>query len=56
MNLLEHYIEEVHNEEYLEDVVKVELTILCYGNREKITTAFTKEYWEVVKEKGYYMA
>ena len=55
MNLLEHYIQEVHSiedvtEEYekivdrkLEQpVLKVTMTINCYGNIEKVTKFFLK--------------
>ena len=69
MNLLKHYIKEVHSladvtNEY-EDVVqrklkepafKVTMTIDCYGIEKKVTEYFLKSEWEYVSKVGYYMA
>lgn len=62
MNLLEHYIEEIHSVEEVErqewmngPYVKVDITIDCYGSIERKTTYYPLSYWESIKEKGYYM-
>jgi hypothetical protein len=61
MNLLEHYIKEVHSvEEIKEDwgsFILVDLTVNCYGITERTKTSFSNmEEWEKAKEKGYYLA
>lgn len=61
MNLLEQYIEEVHNVEFVEkewgSYVSVELTTNCYGRVQRTKTSFRNmEEWDKAKELGYYMA
>lgn len=69
MNLLEHYIQEVHSieditEEYekivdrkLEQpVLKVSMTVDCCGNIEKVTKFFLKNEWENSLKQGFYLA
>lgn len=61
MNLLEHYIKEIHKvEEVKEDwgsFILVDVTVNCYGRFERTTTSFMNtDEWEKAKEKGYYMA
>ena len=69
MNLLEHYIKEVH---FVDDVtnkfeqkngyppneplLKVDLTYDCYGATERDTRYFFKSEWDLAREKGYFMA
>lgn len=66
MNLLEHYIKEVHsvkecNEEWTKEFpgecfVEVDMTYDCYGCIERRTHTFKISMWEQVKEQGYFMA
>lgn len=68
MNLLEHYIKEIHSvrkceEEWTKEddfkdkeYVEVDLTYDCYGCIERRTRCWDKEYFEYIKEKGYFMA
>ena len=65
MNLLEHYIEEVH---FVTDVTNklayptseplyaVDLTYDCHGQIKRETRYFFQTEWEVAKLKGYFMA
>lgn len=69
MNLLEHYIKEVHS---VTDVTKfysdkarcplkeplyeVDLTYDCYGRITRKIRCFFKSEWEEAKSKGYFMA
>lgn len=66
MNILEHYIIDVINEEPYEmpmpenelehvDYVEVTLTHNCYGSKKTETTVFVKDEWERAKAKGYFM-
>lgn len=55
MNVLEHWIKEIHNIEDLKDgFVKVDVTIDCWGSIERKNREFTKRNWESIKEKGYW--
>lgn len=69
MNLLEHYIQEVHSvqdetnnyiqrtgETPKEPLLKVDLTYNCYGCVERENKLFTKSQWETIKKNGYFMA
>lgn len=65
MNLLEHYIEEIHSEqefkyEILNDdfvaLVEADVTINCYGVVERVKTTMAKDKWLKAKELGYYLA
>ena len=69
MNLLEHYIKEVHwvddvtnhfieknGYEPNEPLYKVELTYDCYGQTEREIRYFYKSDWEKATLKGYFMA
>ena len=65
MNLLEQWIEEIHEEKPYEDVwtkgfnkefVQVDVTFECYGNTRRGKIVFSKEGWEKCKEDGYFMA
>lgn len=69
MNLLEHYIIEVHSvtdctEEFEkhagykpeEPFLIVDLTYDCYGQKERKTVSFFQSAFEEAKRKGYYMA
>lgn len=61
MNLLEQYIEKVHNAEEIKtdwgSYIKVDVTTICYGNTKRTTTSFRNwEEWEKVKELGFYLA
>ena len=66
MNILEHYIIDVINEEPFNidvptkkegdtEYVKVTLTYDCYGNEKTDTLIFEREDWERAKAKGYFM-
>ena len=69
MNLLEHYIKEIHSVkditnrfteragyEPCEPLLEVELTYDCYGVVKRTTKVFWKSNFERVKKKGYFMA
>lgn len=69
MNLLEHYIKEIHNVDDVTDkfeekngyppnesIYRVDLTYICYGQTQRTTRIFYKSEWEDVKSKGYFMA
>lgn len=66
MNLLEHYIREVHSvEEYKEEwtkefpdieFVKVDVTYDCYGRTERKTHVWNKAQWNAIKTQKYFMA
>ena len=69
MNLLEHYIKDVHSvedvtEEYEKIVdrklkqpaLKVTVTVNCYGNAKKVTQIFLKNEWEHILKQGFYLA
>lgn len=66
MNLLEHYIKEIHSEKpYTEDWVKdfpdrefveVDITVNCHGCIERKRDVYNVKEWKEHKEKGYYMA
>lgn len=56
MNILEHWLKEVHIEEDLGDgYVYVEFTIDCYGSIERKKKEMPKRDWEALKKRGYYM-
>lgn len=59
MNLLEHYIIEVHDVTGFTAVpgmIKVDVTYNCYGTVQRGTHIFTKELWEEALIKGYFLA
>lgn len=66
MNLLEHYIKEIHNVESYEvswtkelahkKFVKVDMTHNCWGDLKRETQIFDTNQWEQIKEQGYFMA
>lgn len=62
MNLLEHYIKEVHSVKTIphqdwmeEEWIEVEMTVNCYGNISKTTYYNTRENYERDLERGHYM-
>lgn len=64
MNMLEQYIVEVHGiEAYTEEwtkqfekeFVEVDVTINCYGSKERKKRVFAVEDWETYKAQGYWM-
>jgi hypothetical protein len=58
MNLLEHYIIEVHEVIDLEDfpgMIKVDLTYDCWGSIQRTWHTTTKEEWEEDLARGYYL-
>lgn len=59
MNLLEHYIKEIHGIEQLEkypDYIVVDLTFDCYGIVERKEYITRKDQWEKDVERGYFLA
>ena len=69
MNLLEHYIKEIHSikditNEFIEccgyvpnePLLEVDLTYDCYGIIERSKMTFWKSNFEMVKNEGYFMA
>ncbi|WP_144564069.1 hypothetical protein [Bacillus licheniformis] len=64
MNLLEQYIQEVHNEEpysepwtkrFEDEFAKAEITTNSYGVVKRHTEVWTKKQWNDIKKQGYYM-
>ena len=61
MNVLEHFIKEIHNVEHKHsdkyncDYVEVDLTHNCYGNIKRTKEIFGLKEWEDVKKKGYFL-
>ncbi len=64
MNLLEHYIKDVHSETPFNennfdgvptDYVTVDVTIDCWGSIERKTRTFEQAEWETIKIDGYFM-
>lgn len=59
MNLIEHYIIEIHSETFLpnvKDFIEVDLTYNCYGSVERNLYMFHVDAWKEAKEKGYFLA
>ncbi len=61
MNLLEHYINKVINEEKCispqgNEYIKATMLVDCYGIKEQTEKLFLPSEWEKAKEQGYYMA
>lgn len=69
MNLLEHYIIEIHSVKDItneftehfgyvpnEPLLEVDLTYDCYGVVERCKTTFWKSNFDRVKNEGYFMA
>ena len=59
MNLLEHYIKEIHSvteSKAHKDMLIIELTYDCYGYQSTTLHYTTKEEWEQEKKQGYYLA
>lgn len=69
MNLLESYIKEIHSVtdvtegfikhcgyEPKEQLLKVDLTSVCYGVTERTKKMFWKSEFEKIKKDGYYMS
>ncbi len=65
MNLLEHYIEEVHSivpctAEWTKELpeqnfLSVDVTYNCYGVIERTTRVFEIEEWDITQKRGYWM-
>lgn len=66
MNILEHYIKEIHSVEPYEEswtkdfpqkkFVKVDFTHDCHGSVRRTTVVFDTDEWEEVRKQGYFMA
>ena len=69
MNLLEHYIKEIHNVEDVSDkferatdckpkepLYEVDVTIACYGVVERMRKIMSKSEFEQAKKQGYFLA
>ena len=69
MNLLEHYIKEIHGVKDItnkfaehagyepgEPLLEVDLTYDCYGRIKRTTELFWKSNFERVKKQGYFLA
>ena len=57
MNLLEHYIIEVISKEHIENYIKVNLKVDCYGSISNMTRYYTNEQ-ELQEDisRGYFLA
>ena len=69
MNLLEHYIKEIHNVEDVSDkyerairqkpkepLYEVDITVDCYGVVERMKKIMSKSALEQAKKQGYFLA
>lgn len=69
MNLLEHYIKKVHDEQDITDefekhcgytpndrYIKTDITFTCYGITKRNNMYFWGKDWEEIKKQGYFMA
>ena len=69
MNLLEHYIKEIHNVEDVSDkyekairqkpkepLYEVDVTVDCYGVVERTKKIMSKSALEQAKKQGYFLA
>ena len=69
MNLLEHYIKEIHNvqdvfdkyekaigHEPKEPLYEVDVTVDCYGVVEQMRKFMSKSEFEQAKKQGYFLA
>ena len=58
MNVLEHYIKEVHGIKEFEkhpDIIEVDVTCDCWGNIQRIKHLTDKKQWEIDLENGYFL-
>lgn len=65
MNLLEHYIKEIHsvkeyNEEWTKEFpdtqfIEADITYDCYGTIERKKHVWNINTWNRIKENGYFM-
>ena len=69
MNLLEHYIKEIHSVQYVSDMYEkaighkpkeplyeVDVTVDCYGVVERTRKFMSKSDFEQAKKQGYFLA
>ena len=69
MNLLEHYIKEIHNVQDVSDkfasstgckpkepLYEVDITVNCYGVIERMSKFMSKSEFEQAKKQGYFLA
>ena len=69
MNLLEHYIKEIHNVQDVSDkyeeaighkpkepLYEVDITVDCYGVVERMKKIMSKSALEQAKKQGYFLA
>ena len=69
MNLLEHYIKEIHNVQDISDkyekatgnkpkepLYEVDITVDCYGVVERTRKIMNKSEFEQAKKQGYFLA
>ena len=68
MNLIEHYIKEIHNVTDVtseckeingcppnETIYEVDLTYVCCGQAHRTIKIFSKSEWKSARSKGYFM-
>lgn len=59
MNILEHYIKEVHEVKEFDKVpgmIEVDVTCTCYGTKRRMKYITGKKQWQKDTERGYFMA
>ena len=59
MNLLEHYIVEIHRvweNPMFSNFVNVDLTYVCYGQTKRNVKLFHKDEWARIREEGVFLA
>ena len=59
MNILEHYIKEVHEiKEFINypGMIEIDVTCTCYGTKQRVKHRTNKIQWQKDVERGYFMA
>jgi hypothetical protein len=59
MNLIEHFIIEVHEIKEFDDypnIIEVDVTTNCYGAIQRAKQCFSKEKWQKAIAQGYFLA
>lgn len=59
MNLLEHYIIEIHEIKESAsnpDMIEVDVTYNCWGDKRRVKHTTSKQQWQKDVERGYFIA
>ncbi len=58
MNLLEHYIVRIHEVKEFEkypNMLEIDVTCDCWGNKQRIKHITDREQWQKDVQRGYFM-